>query len=382
MRISSLPGGLIVAAIAATSFGTSGALVKPMLEAGWSPTAAVTARALTAGLVLLPVALYSLRGRWAALWRGRWRVLGMGIVGVAGTQLAYFAALQTIPVSTALLIEFLAPLILVGFVWVTTKRMPRRTVLLGSALAVGGLLLVIGPGAIRAVDPMGVLFAFGAAIACAVFFVVAARPARGLPPIALAAFGLLVGGTALGLLGLTGLLPFTASYLDLSLLGTVVSWWVPLLILAIISTALAYVAGITAAGTLGSRLASFVGLLEVIFASLFAWLLLGEVLTPLQLLGGLLILGGIAAVGEERVELAAESLPPDEPGLTHAHGEAHGGAADVADVADEADEAARSDEATAGASAQAISTGAGSSMVGGFSTISRASERPSEPGKL
>ena len=380
MKISSLPGGVIVAAIAAISFGTSGALVKPMLEAGWSPTAAVTARAWTAGLVLLPFALYSLRGRWAALWRARWRVLGMGIVGVAGTQLAYFAALQTIPVSTALLIEFLAPLILVGFVWVTTKRMPRRTVLLGSALAVGGLLLVIGPGAIRAVDPMGVLFAFGAAISCAVFFVVAARPAEGLPPIALATFGLLVGGTVLGLLGLTGLLPFTASFLDLSLLGTVVPWWAPLLALAIISTALAYVAGITAAGILGSRLASFVGLLEVIFASLFAWLLLGEVLTPLQLLGGLLILGGIAAVGEERVELAAEALPPDEPGLPHAHGDAHGEA--HGDESDENDEAARSDEATAGASAQEISTGAGSSMVGGFNTTSRTSERPSEPGKL
>ncbi|TFD78581.1 EamA family transporter [Cryobacterium psychrophilum] len=314
MKLETIPGGLSIAVVAAISFGTSGALVKPMLEAGWSPTAAVTARALTAGLVLLPFALFSLRGRWAALWLGRWRVLGMGIVGVACTQLAYFAALQTIPVSTALLIEFLAPLILVGFVWVTTKRMPRRAVLLGSALAVAGLVLVIGPGAIRAVDPVGVLFAFGAAIACAVFFVVAARPARGLPPIALAAFGLLVGGAALGLLGVTGLLPFTASFADLALLGAETPWWVPLLALALISTAIAYAAGITAAGVLGSRLASFVGLLEVIFASLFAWLLLGELITPLQLLGGLLILGGIAAVGEERVELAAESLLPDEPG--------------------------------------------------------------------
>ncbi len=320
MKLASIPGGLVVAVLAAVSFGTSGALAKPMLEAGWSPTAAVTARALTAGIVLLPLAVYSLRGRWAALWIGRWRVLGMGIIGVACTQLAYFAALQTIPVSTALLIEFLAPLILVGFVWVTTRRMPRRTVLLGSALAVSGLVLVIGPGAIQAVDPVGVLFAFGAAIACAVFFVVAARPSQGLPPIALAAFGLLVGGGALGLLGITGLLSFTASFADVSLLGVVTAWWVPLLALAVISTAIAYAAGITAAGVLGSRLASFVGLLEVIFASLFAWLLLGEVLTPLQLLGGLLILGGIAAVGEERVELAAESLLPDEP-LQHEAGQ-------------------------------------------------------------
>ncbi|MBG6213838.1 MAG: DMT family transporter [Cryobacterium sp.] len=316
MKMVSMPGGLVVAVIAAVSFGTSGALVKPMLEAGWSPTAAVTARALTAGFVLLPLALISLRGRWAVLWLGRWRVLGMGLVGVACTQLAYFAALQTIPVSTALLIEFLAPLILVAFVWVTTKRMPRRTVLIGSTLAVAGLVLVIGPGALQAVDPVGVVFAFAAAIACAVFFVVAARPAQGLPPIALAAFGLLVGGAALGLLGSTGLLAFTASFTDLSLLGAQVSWWVPLLALAIISTAIAYAAGITAAGALGSRLASFLGLLEVIFASLFAWLLLGELLTPLQLLGGLLILGGIAAVGEERVELAVESLLPDEP-LVH-----------------------------------------------------------------
>ena len=313
MKLAMIPGGLLVAVVAAIAFGTSGALVKPMLEAGWSPTAAVTARALIGGLMLLPLAVLSLRGRWAALWLGRWRVLGMGLVGVACTQLAYFAALQRIPVSTALLIEFLAPLILVGFVWVTTRRMPRRTVLLGSALAVSGLVLVIGPGAIQAVDPVGVLIAFGAAVACAVFFAVAARPAQGLPPIALAAFGLLVGGAALGLIGATRLLPFTVSFTDLSLLGAVTPWWVPLLALALISTAIAYATGITAAGVLGSRLASFVGLLEVIFASLFAWLLLGEQLTPLQLLGGVLILAGIAAVGEERVELAGESLVPDEP---------------------------------------------------------------------
>jgi len=314
MKISPLSGGLLVALLAAVSFGTSGALVKPILEAGWSPTAAVTARALTAGVVLLPLALLSLRGRWAALWRGRWRILAMGVIGVASTQLAYFAALQTIPVSTALLIEFLAPLLLVGFAWVTTRRMPRRTVLLGSALAVGGLVLVIGPGAIGAEDPVGVIFAFGAAIACAVFFVVAARPAQGLPPIALAAFGLLLGGAVLGLLGMTGVLPFTATFGQIALLGSMAPWWVPLLVLAVFSTAVAYAAGITAAGALGSRLASFTGLLEVIFASLFAWLLLGEQLAPLQLLGGLLILGGIAAVGQRRLEVDTVVVaPPPQP---------------------------------------------------------------------
>ena len=314
MVLSSRFGGLGIAVVSALSFGTSGALIKPLLEAGWSPAAAVTARALTASLLLAPLAIVALRGNWGALWRGRWRVLGMGAVGVAATQLAYFTALHTIPVSTALLVEFLAPLLLVGFAWATTRRAPRPAVLVGSVLAVGGLLLVIGPGAIRAVDPVGLMFAFAAAVGCAVYFVIAARPNDGLPPVALAASGLFVGGIVLALLSATGILPFSATFGDLPLFGGSAPWWVPLLIVAVVSTALAYVAGITASGILGSRVASFAGLLEVVFASLFAWLLLGEQLSLLQLLGGALILGGIAAVNGER---GPEPLAPGAPAPGH-----------------------------------------------------------------
>src|SRR5680860_1112669 len=110
----------------------------------------------------------------------------------------------------------------------------------------------------------------------------------------------------IGLLGVTGLLPFTAALGDVPLAGVQLPWWVPLLIVAVVSTSVAYVAGITAAEALGSRLVSFVSLLEVVFAALFAWLLLGEALTPLQLLGGGLILGGIAAV---RASGSADGIP-------------------------------------------------------------------------
>lgn len=297
---SSMSRGVIAALISCISFSTSGAFIKPLLEVGWSPAAAVTARALTAGIVLLPFVLVALRGRWAALWRARWRVLGMGLIGVAATQAAYFAAIRRIPVSTALLIEYLAPLLLVGFAWATTRRTPRPTVLLGSVLAVAGLVLVIGPGALQAVDPIGLALAFGAAIGCALYFVIAARPNDDLPPVALAGAGLLLAGAVLALVGVTGLLPFTATFGDVPLFGSPLPWWTPLLVVAVIGTAVAYATGITASAILGSRLASFIGLLEVVSASLFAWLLLGEKLTPLQLVGGVLILGGIAAVRSER----------------------------------------------------------------------------------
>ena len=74
---SGLGGGLLIALVAALTFGTSGAFIKPLLDAGWSPAAAVTVRVITGGLILAPLAIFSLRGRWHVLWRGRWRVLGM-----------------------------------------------------------------------------------------------------------------------------------------------------------------------------------------------------------------------------------------------------------------------------------------------------------------
>ncbi|MET0418163.1 MAG: DMT family transporter [Actinoplanes sp.] len=304
---SSASVGLAAMVLSSVSFATSGAFIKPLLEAGWSPAAAVTVRALTGGLILLPFVLVMLRGRWAALWRGRWRVLGMGAIAVAFTQLAYFAAIQRIPVSTALLVEYLAPLLLVGFVWATSRRMPKPAVLIGSVLAIGGLVLVIGPGALQAVDPVGLMFAFAAAVGCAVYFVVAARPADGLPPVALAGAGLLLGGVVLGLAGAAGLVPFGAAFDNVTLFGSSVPWWLPLAVVALIGTALAYAAGITGSGLIGSRLASFVGLLEVVFASILAWVLLGERLSPLQMIGGLLILAGIAVIPGEQTP-AAEAL--------------------------------------------------------------------------
>ena len=79
----------------------------------------------------------------------------------------------------------------------------------------------------------------------------------------------------------------------------------PLLLLGLVTAALAYVTGVAAGRRLGSRLASFVALSEVVAGVLWAWLLLGELPLPVQLLGGLLILAGVVCVklGETRIEV-------------------------------------------------------------------------------
>ena len=58
----------------------------------------------------------------------------------------------------------------------------------------------------------------------------------------------------------------------------------------------AYTVGVAGIEKMGERLASFVSLSEVLFAALLAALVLAEVPSPIQLLGGLLILAGVVLI--------------------------------------------------------------------------------------
>jgi drug/metabolite transporter (DMT)-like permease len=112
----------------------------------------------------------------------------------------------------------------------------------------------------------------------------------------MAAGAMVVGAVGLGIAGVTGILPMEATTADVELAGSTVAWFVPLLGLGVVAGAFAYATGIASSRLLGSKLASFVGLTEVLFAVGFAWLFLGEALSPSQLVGGLLIILGVVAV--------------------------------------------------------------------------------------
>jgi len=112
-------------------------------------------------------------------------------------------------------------------------------------------------------------------------------------------------------LGWLGLLPISYRAGDVVFLGHRVSWIVPVLGLSLVAAVIAYVAGIGAARRLGAKLASFIGLAEVLFGIAFAWLLLGQLPSPVQFAGGVFILAGVACVraDELRHVPAAEPAP-------------------------------------------------------------------------
>jgi drug/metabolite transporter (DMT)-like permease len=302
---SRVASGFGLAIVSAASFGLSGSLARGLMEAGWTSAAAVAVRILIAAAVLLPVALVQLRGRWSVLRSNVTMITAYGLVAVAGTQLAYFNAVAHMQVGVALLIEYTAPAAVVGWLWIRHGQRPGRLTFLGALLAVAGLLLVLDLTSGAQTSVTGIAWALMAMVGITVYFILSAQPAAGLPPTVLAAGGLILGGLALLLAGAVGILPLTVSAAPVSFDGFTVPWWLPVVTLGVIATALAYVAGIAATRRLGSRLASFVALSEVLAALIVAWLLLGEMPRGIQLVGGALILAGVATVklGEQDLVL-------------------------------------------------------------------------------
>ena len=306
--------GLALALLSAATFGTSGAFAASLLAAGWTPGAAVTARVLTAAAVLAVPALLALRGRRAQLRRGARMVVAYGVVAVAGCQLAYFNAVQHLSVAVALLLEYCGVLLVVLWLWLRRGQRPRRLTVAGAAVAVVGLALVLDLAGDADVHPVGLLWALGSAVGLAVYFVLSSSTDDVLPPLAVAWGGLAVGAVVLLVAGAVGALPLAAPRTDVVLLDREVSWLVPVLGLSVVAAAVAYVSGIAAARRLGAKVASFVGLSEVLFAVLIAWVLLGQQPGGLQLVGGGLVVLGIALVRVDELRTPeAVAAPPGPP---------------------------------------------------------------------
>ena len=300
--------GLLLGIASALAFSSSGPFVKPLLEAGWSLGAALLVRMGVAGLVLSPALLLAMR-RQPGFLRRHWRlIVGFGLMPVLGCQLFFFSAMQRMPVAVALLIQYLAPVMLVAAVWLRTRRRPSGLVLWGSVVAIAGLVLVVDISG-ASFDLLGTLFALAAAVCVCAYFVISERTGDDLPPLALAASGLLTGALVMGLLCLTGLMPFRAPAVDVVLAGVEVPWWMPILWVAGVATTLGYAFGVMAVPRIGSRVASFVGLSEVLFALAFAWIFLAEVPAPIQFAGGALLLAGVVLV---RADASSSGNPRGE----------------------------------------------------------------------
>ncbi|MEU2222812.1 EamA family transporter [Streptomyces sp. NPDC018347] len=284
--------GLGLALGSALAFGGSGVAAKPLIEAGLDPLHVVWLRVAGAALVMLPLAVRhrDLPRRHPAL------LAGFGLLAVAGVQACYFAALSRIPVGVALLIEYLAPALVLGWVRFVQRRPVTRAAALGVVLAAGGLACVVEVWSGLGFDALGLVFALGAACCQVGYFVLSDQGgdagAAAPDPLGVIAYGLLVGAAVL-----TGVArpwsmdwPVLAGSADLN--GTAVPAVALLAWIVLVATVIAYITGVLSVRRLSPQVAGVVACLEAVIATVLAWVLLGEHLSAPQVAGGAVVLVG------------------------------------------------------------------------------------------
>ncbi|MCF3124288.1 EamA family transporter [Streptomyces arenae] len=298
--------GLGLALVSAVAFGGSGVAAKPLIEAGLDPLHVVWLRVAGAALVMLPVAW-----RHRGLLRSRPALLaGFGLLAVAGVQACYFAALSRIPVGVALLIEYLAPALVLGWVRFVQRRPVTRAAALGVVLAVGGLACVVEVWAGLSFDAVGLLLALGAACCQVGYFVLSDQGSDAgddaPDPLGVIAYGLLVGTVVLTVVARPWGMDWSVLAGGADLDGTTVPAWTLLVWIVLIATVVAYVTGVLSVRRLSPQVAGVVACLEAVIATALAWVILGEHLSAPQIVGGAVVLLGA---------LIAQSSAPTEPAV-------------------------------------------------------------------
>lgn len=271
--LSKRQGLLLTTAVAPAVWATTYLVTSELLPPG-RPFLAGAVRALPAGLLLVAITRQIPRGAW---W---WRSLVLGALNIGGFFALLFVAAYRLPGGVASAVGALQPLMVALLaVVVLGHRLTVRTVV-AAALGVVGVSLLVLRGE-TALDAVGVLAAAGAAVSMSVGVVLAKRwisPASLLATTGwqLTAGGLLLVPLALVLEGLPGHLTGqnVAGYAYLALVGSV----------------LGYTLWFRGLRALPPTDVTFLGLLNPVVATALGWAVLDQTLTPVQLLGGGVVL--------------------------------------------------------------------------------------------
>ncbi|WP_097868386.1 EamA family transporter [Streptomyces sp. rh34] len=306
--------GLGLALVSAFAFGGSGVAAKPLIEAGLDPLHVVWLRVAGAAVIMLPVAW-----RHRNLVRERPALLaGFGLFAVAGVQAFYFASISRIPVGVALLVEYLAPALVLGWVRFVQRRPVTRAAAVGVVLAVGGLACVVEVWSGLKFDLLGLVLALGAACCQVGYFVLSdhggqdgrdggGKHAEPPHPVGVIAYGLIVGAAVLTVVARPWGMEWSLLAGSAGMNGDEVPAWLLLGWIVLLATVLAYVTGVVSVRLLSPQVAGVVACLEAVIATGLAWVLLGEHLSAPQLIGGFTVLTGAF------IAQSAAPKPPSGP---------------------------------------------------------------------
>lgn len=234
--------------------------------------------------------------------------IGLGAIGYAIQALTYFGAVAVMDAGLAALLVYTYPAIVALIGFLTRREPPTRRRLVALACSAAGMLLLLGLGGFTSVSPVGIGLALTAAVTYAVYTIVASS----LPADADVALLMAIVATS-ALVSVGVFTAATGQPLALEADPTVLGWVLTYVLVGTILAMLLHQRGIT---RVGASTGGIISSIEPLVAAGAVALVYGEVMTPVQVLGGVVILAGVVLVQlpervsrRNRVRVAAAHNP-------------------------------------------------------------------------
>lgn len=273
--------GIVFSLSAALLWGISGAVAADAFSSV-APARVAQARALVAAVILLPWA------GWRKVLRPRGKLgwlIAMGI-SLAVVNVTFYWALDRLGVGPGATIQFLAPILVLGWMVVVQHRRVGVVVWAAAALAVVGVGLVSEAWDVANADWLGVAAGLASAVAFAMYLLIGEHLGETHPALSVMAWGFLVATVFWAVVQ-----PWWSFPRDLS--GPV---WGELIWVGIAGTAIPFLFEIAALRRAPSGIIGVVATAEPVIGAAAAWVMLDQTLSPLQIVGGLMVVAAVASI--------------------------------------------------------------------------------------
>jgi drug/metabolite transporter (DMT)-like permease len=302
MASNSAKGYLCVVA-AAIMWAVSGTTGKALFESGISPIEVVQVRATLGSLVLAVVFFLKRKDLFRMRWADMGYFLFLGGVVMALVQLTYFSAIRELQVAAAILLQYMAPILVAAFSMFFWKERPTAAKLGALALSFLGCYLVVGGYNLQFLhlNRIGILWGLGAAVCYAGYALLGERGMHRYSPWTVLFYALVFSALSWHIF----YQPF--HYLRA---GYTLNQWAGLCYIAVFGTAVPFGLYFVGINYVRSTRAMITATLEPISAGIIAYLFLGEALEPLQMIGAALVIGAIVLLQlhAEQDELTPEMI--------------------------------------------------------------------------
>lgn len=296
---------------AAILFSVNGSVSKLVLTHSMSALHLVEVRCLLASVILAAAATARARGSMRIGRREFGFVLAYGIIGLALVQWLYYVAIARMPVSITLLIEFTAPMLIALWVRFVRKQPVRQRIWAAIALTLMGLALVARVWDGLTLDAVGLAASTGAALALTVYYLLGEHGVGRRDPLSLAAWSFLVAGLFWAVVSPPWSIPWAGlgRMLAVGRLGVDLPAWALVAYVVVLGTAAPF--GLTLLGLreIGATRVGLIATAEPPLAGLVAWPVLGEVLSPVQIVGATTVMAGIVLAETARTPATPQAPP-------------------------------------------------------------------------